>query len=134
MGLRIIQTENPLTDKTVIALRDRLREGGVVSGRPGAAGNVRDIVAGIIKGVKDGGDTFVVKHTNDFHKVNLTRKTMRVSQQDIQTALTAAEPEFLELARRAIANIRHQFIFPWLQKSVCRKHIYNIISITSDMH
>ena len=106
MGLRIIQTEKPLKDKTVVALRDRLREGGVVSGRAGSVGDVRDIVAGIIKGVKDGGDTFVVKHTNDFHKVNLTRKSMRVSKQDIQSALKAADPEFLELARRAIANIR----------------------------
>ncbi|MCK5558927.1 MAG: histidinol dehydrogenase, partial [Candidatus Hydrogenedentes bacterium] len=106
MGLRIIQTEKPLKDKAVIALRDRLREGGVVSGRPGAVGDVRDIVAGIIKGVKDGGDAFVVKHTNDFHKVNFTPETLRVSRQDIQSAFTAADPEFLELARRVMANIR----------------------------
>ncbi len=106
MSIRIIKSEKPLTDKAVIALRDRLREGGVVSGRPGAVGNVRDIVAGIIKGVKEGGDTFVVKHTNDFHKVALTPETLRVSQQDIQAARAAADPEFLELARRTIANIR----------------------------
>ena len=67
--------------------------------------NVEGIVADILADVRANGDKAVLNYNLKFDKAELT--TLLVSQQEIDEAFAAVEPEFLEILRQAAENIRN---------------------------
>ena len=66
--------------------------------------NVADIVADIIATVQRDGDKALLAFTEKFDKAKLT--ALQVTPQERAAALCEIEPKFLEVLRRAAANIR----------------------------
>jgi len=66
--------------------------------------DVEDIVTGIIAEVRKNGDQALLAYTEKFDKAKLA--SLQVSAEEIQEAVDATEPEFLEILRKAAANIR----------------------------
>lgn len=66
--------------------------------------DVAAIVADIIADVKENGDTAVKAYCAKFDKAELT--SLEVTQEEIQTAISQVEPEFLDILREAAENIR----------------------------
>ena len=66
--------------------------------------NVEKIVAEIIENVRTNGDKALLAYNLKFDKADLS--TLLVSQQEIQEAFAAVEPEFLSVLEQAAENIR----------------------------
>ena len=66
--------------------------------------NVEAIVAEIIDNVRSGGDRAVLEYNAKFDKAELT--ALQVSQEEIEEAFAAVEPEFLAILEQAAENIR----------------------------
>ena len=66
--------------------------------------NVEDIVADIIRNVRERGDAALYEYCAKFDGAQLN--SLQVSAQEIQEAVEAVEPEFLEILKKAAANIR----------------------------
>ena len=66
--------------------------------------NVEAIVADIIENVRLRGDRALLEYTERFDKAKL--ETLQVSQQEINDAVAAVEPGFLDILKKAAANIR----------------------------
>ena len=66
--------------------------------------DVAGVVSGILRDVQENGDAAVLKYTEKFDGARL--KTMRVSEAEIEEAMAATEPEFLDTLRLAERNIR----------------------------
>ncbi len=66
--------------------------------------NVEDVVAGIIADVKENGDSALIKYSEKFDGVRLS--TLEVSEAEFEEALATVEPEFIEILKKAAANIR----------------------------
>ena len=66
--------------------------------------DVAGVVSGILRDVEENGDAAVLKYTEKFDGARL--KTMRVSEAEIEEAMAATEPEFLDTLRLAEHNIR----------------------------
>ena len=66
--------------------------------------NVEQIVADIIANVRAEGDKAVLEYNRKFDKAKLT--TLLVSQEEIDEAFAAVEPEFLSILEQAAENIR----------------------------
>ncbi|MCK4849873.1 MAG: histidinol dehydrogenase [Phycisphaerae bacterium] len=64
------------------------------------------LVLEIIKDVAGNRDTAVIKYTKMFDKLELTSKTLRVSDRELKAARKNADPRFMEAMRRAIENVR----------------------------
>ncbi len=63
-------------------------------------------VRDIIEDVRTRGDQAVFELEQKFDKCVLTKETIRVSQEEIEAAYKELTPEFVEVIRRAAANIR----------------------------
>jgi len=105
MAMKIIQSEAPLSDPAVLALRDVLREGELTAAGSGEL-DVPTIVRDIIADVRDRGGQAVAELTERIDKVAVAPDQIRVPVERIRQAHAAADPKFLALARRVIANIR----------------------------
>ncbi len=66
--------------------------------------NVEDIVTGIIQNVRERGDAALYEYCEKFDGAKLT--SLLVSAEEIEEAVKAVEPEFLEILKKAAANIR----------------------------
>lgn len=66
--------------------------------------NVEAIVADIIENVKTNGDKALFEYTEKFDKAVLS--SLLVSEEEIEEAVNAVEPEFLEILKKAAKNIR----------------------------
>lgn len=66
--------------------------------------NVTDIVAEIIDNVRKNGDKALFEYGEKFDKAKLD--SLLVSKEEIDEAVAAVEPEFLEILKKAAANIR----------------------------
>lgn len=77
--------------------------------------DVEPAVREILRDVERNGDRALVRLTKKFDRVVL--KTIRVSQKEIDAALREADPHFVKILRRAVANIRafhkHQLRADW---------------------
>ncbi len=67
--------------------------------------NVEDIVADIIENVKQNGDSAVLSYCEKFDGVRLS--SLLVSKEEIDEAMDLVEPEFIEVLKKAAANISH---------------------------
>ena len=75
-----------------------------VFARDNIAPDVEGVVAQIIANVIKNGDAALYEYAAKFDKVQLT--SLEVTQQEIDEAFQAVEPEFLDILREAAANIR----------------------------
>lgn len=66
--------------------------------------NVEDIVADIIYDVRKNGDSALFKYCEKFDKARLD--SLAVTEEEICEAVNSVEPEFLEILKKAAANIR----------------------------
>ena len=66
--------------------------------------NVEDIVAEIIANVRQNGDAAIYEYCKKFDKADLT--CLQVSKEEIDEAVAAVEPKFLEILSKAAENIR----------------------------
>ncbi|MBQ8868682.1 MAG: histidinol dehydrogenase [Oscillospiraceae bacterium] len=66
--------------------------------------SVEDIVADIIKNVKENGDSAVLDYCKKFDGAEL--ETLQVSKEEIDEAVESVEPKFLEILKKAAENIR----------------------------
>ena len=72
--------------------------------RENIAANVEPAVTAIIADVRARGDEALFEYTARFDKAKLT--SLEVSQEEIDEAFAAVEPEFLDILREAASNIR----------------------------
>ena len=66
--------------------------------------NVEAVVSEIIENVKEKGDEALLAYCEKFDKAKLT--TLQVTAEEIEEAVAAVEPRFLEVLQKAAANIR----------------------------
>lgn len=66
--------------------------------------NVEDIVADIIKNVRENGDKALFEYCRKFDKAELA--SLLVTEDEIKEAVSLVEPKFLEILKKAAANIR----------------------------
>ena len=66
--------------------------------------NVEDIVADIIKNVRESGDKALFEYCRKFDKAELA--SLLVTEDEIKEAVSLVEPKFLEILKKAAANIR----------------------------
>lgn len=66
--------------------------------------DVAAVVEDIIKTVRAGGDRAVLDYTRKLDKAELT--TLEVTDEEVEEAFAAVEPEFLDILKRAAENIR----------------------------
>ena len=66
--------------------------------------NVEDIVTEIIANVRKKGDAALYEYCEKFDKAKLT--SLQVSREEMEEAVAAVEPKFLEILRKAAENIR----------------------------
>lgn len=66
--------------------------------------NVEHIVADIISDVRENGDSALFKYCEKFDNAKLD--TLLVSKREIDEAVASVEPQFLEILKKAAANIR----------------------------
>ena len=66
--------------------------------------NVEDVVADIIKNVRERGDAALYEYCEKFDRAKLS--SLVVTEAEIDEAMTQVEPKFLEILERAAANIR----------------------------
>lgn len=66
--------------------------------------SVEDVVSAIIENVKENGDRAIFEYEKKFDKADLT--SLQVTEEEINEALSLVEPEFLEILKKASANIR----------------------------
>ncbi|MBR4874083.1 MAG: histidinol dehydrogenase [Clostridia bacterium] len=66
--------------------------------------NVEDIVADIIKNVRERGDAALYEYCEKFDKAKLS--TLAVTEEEIDEAVAQVEPKFLEILEKAAINIR----------------------------
>lgn len=71
--------------------------------RESTATGVEDIVADIIKDVRENGDAALYKYCEKFDKAVLS--SLEVTKEEIEEAMAQVEPEFIEIIKEAAANI-----------------------------
>ena len=69
-----------------------------------SAVNVEDTVAEIINNVRERGDAALLEYTERFDKASLS--SLKVTREEIDEAFALVDPEFIEILKRAAANIR----------------------------
>ena len=86
---------------------------------PNNYGQYESAVAEIIKNVREKGDEAVFAYTRQFDKWEVDTDTVRVTKAEIDAAFNRTEPEFVEVLRRAAANIedfhRRQLRNSWIE-------------------
>ncbi len=104
MTISILHYSDPEFTERLTALREALRGGVTASSQ--AAVDVPAVVRDIIAQVRDRGDQALLELTEKFDHAKLEPYSIVVSADEIEQAHSNADPEFLELVRRVIKNIR----------------------------
>ena len=78
-----------------LGLRSKMQKSDVVS-----------IVNGVLDDIKENGDEAVLKYTKKFDGADLTPETMRVTKEEIESAINEIEPDLLRIIKKAAENIR----------------------------
>lgn len=94
--IEIIQYPSPEAEKKLRAVRGR---------KPGADPTLEKNVADIIQTVKTQGDDALLHFTRQFDAPGIELEQLRVSDAEIEDALSRVDPEFLEILRTAATNV-----------------------------
>lgn len=73
---------------------------------PESYGQYEDIVADIIKNVRDRKDEAIFEYTAKFDGFSLSADSIRVTDEEIKAAYNELDSEFIEVMKRSAANIR----------------------------
>ncbi len=86
---------------------------------PNNYGQYESVVAEIIQNVREKGDEAVFAYTRQFDRWDVSADTIRVTKAEIEAAFDDIEPEFVEVLKRAAANIedfhRRQLRNSWIE-------------------
>jgi histidinol dehydrogenase len=105
-ALRIIAHDAPDYGAQISALLELLRSGGLVASAEKQAVDVASIVSDILVQVRERGDRAAAELTSKLDRAAIAPDAIRVPEAEIARAHREADPEFLALMRRVIANIR----------------------------
>jgi histidinol dehydrogenase len=105
-SLRVITHTAPEYRAQVGALIELLRSGGLVASDEKQALDVAKIVADILAQVRERGDAAAAELTAELDRAAIAADAIAVPASELARAHAAAEPQFLALIRRAIANVR----------------------------
>jgi histidinol dehydrogenase len=106
MSLRIISSQSADYSAKLQELLALLRSGGLVASSEQSSLDVAAIVRDILAQVATSGDEAAAALTSRLDRASITAQTIRVSPEEIARAHRDADPQFLALMRRVIANIR----------------------------
>lgn len=106
MSLRIISSDQTDYSAKVQELLALLRSGGLVASSEQSSLDVAAIVRDILAQVATSGDQAAATLTARLDRAPITADTIRVPASEIARAQREADPAFLALMRRVIANIR----------------------------
>lgn len=73
---------------------------------PNNYGNYEAAVAEILDKVRSEGDSALFAYTREFDKTEITRETIRVTEEEIREAYDAVDPALVDVIRKALINIR----------------------------
>ena len=90
-----------LTEETKKDILERL-----LRRSPASYGAQEEAVAKIVADVRERGDEALFGYTRQFDGVEINAQTVRVTEEEIAQAYREADPELIEVMRRALANIR----------------------------
>ena len=79
--------------------------GNLLKRSPNNYSEYEDVVAQIIKNVKEQGDTAVFEYTKKFDKWDICADNIRVTEAEIDEAFSVIDGEFVEVMKRSAANI-----------------------------
>lgn len=105
-SLRILSQGSPDYDAQLAELLHVLRSGGLVASAEDKSLDVAKIVRDILGQVEKTGDEAAAALTSRLDRAQITAATIRVPEAKIARAHREADPEYLALMRRVIANIR----------------------------
>jgi histidinol dehydrogenase len=105
-NLRVIQRVSTNYQTEVRSLVERLRGGRLTAASEHADLDVPAIVRDLLEKVRVGKNAAVARLTSQLDKASVTPDTLRVPAEQLQQAHRNADPDFLQLIRRTIANIR----------------------------
>lgn len=100
------------------AFADEIRR---LNRRAEASEHVKDVVAGVIKDVRERGDAALLELTKKFDGADLTPDTLRVPEEELVSAVKGLEPkvrEALEASRENVQSFAHHSLRkPWTMKN-----------------
>jgi histidinol dehydrogenase len=105
-SLRVLSHTAPDYRAQVGALIELLRSGGLVASSETHALDVPEIVSDILAQVRQRGDRAAAELTSRLDRAAITADAIAVPASEIARAHAAADPQFLALIRRVIANVR----------------------------
>ena len=73
---------------------------------PNNYGKFESAVDEILKNVKEKGDEALFAYTKEFDKTEVTKETIRVTEEEIKEAYEQVDPKLLDVIRKALVNIR----------------------------
>lgn len=73
---------------------------------PNNYGNYEAAVAEILDKVRSEGDSALFAYTREFDKTEITKETIRVTEEEIREAYDAVDPALVGVIRKALVNIR----------------------------
>lgn len=73
---------------------------------PNNYGKFEAAVAEILEKVRAEGDAAMFAYTKEFDKVEVTKETLRVTEEEIQEAYEKVDPALIDVIRKALINIR----------------------------
>lgn len=74
---------------------------------PNNYGNYEAAVAEILDKVRSEGDSALFAYTKEFDKTEITKETIRVTEEEIREAYDAVDPTLVDVIRKALVNIRN---------------------------
>lgn len=74
---------------------------------PNNYGNYEAAVAEILDKVRLEGDSALFAYTREFDKTEITKETIRVTEEEIREAYDAVDPALVDVIRKALVNIRN---------------------------
>lgn len=73
---------------------------------PNNYGNYEAAVAEILDKIRSEGDSALFAYTREFDKTEITKETIRVTEEEIREAYDAVDPALVDVIRKALVNIR----------------------------
>lgn len=74
---------------------------------PNNYGNYETAVAEILKTVRTEGNSALFAYTREFDKTEITKETIRVTEEEIREAYEMTDPDLIAVIRKALVNIRN---------------------------
>lgn len=104
--VKVISSLSPTFQDEIRTLVARLHGGGLTAASEISGLDVVSIVRDLLEQVRHGGDASVAALTSRLDRAEIESANLRVPKEQLERAHAEADPEFLELMRHSIRNIR----------------------------